>query len=441
MSLLSGFEAYYKRVHSIGETYETSDLGTSPIFDYQTIPVSVELASELDYRLEQLASYYIKKESRATDILTNGLHIPSPMTFTRLQQRYITLLNKHPDHGIMSIAKKLEVSPRTAKREMINLFSQYGFHVAARLDYHQFGLVHYGVRFRAQSLSKAQKFDLWMHTELMHGKTLPFLLGYGWDVNQMDGCLFLLVPNQTLQLQRVKQIIEEIRNQYCTSIEYHEITGFYSNLSFDFYDHTSAEWQIVSDLLTEGTLKFIENHGPQFSALQGFNYAAYSHSFNQADWILALCLSEGLLTKHERQELLETLGLSLASKTIWTHENHIKKSKKLCPYVTYSRLAFNDFLCIFLTCDDSRHELLHQLLSHHAMSHIFPTKEGAILVIGIPTGGASFLKHLTRTLLTVKGIQRITPIRLKREPSWTPHIRTHILWNHKRTQWIEPRDQ
>lgn len=441
LPLLAHFKAYHKRILYAGEANSTPELPDSSLFNYQTVPASIELAIEMEYRLELLASYHVKKGSRVADLLTSGFHIPLPMTFTRLQQRYIELLNKHPDYGNGITAKKLGVNPRTVKRESMKLFSQYGVHVASRLDFLHFGLVHYGVRFRAKSLSEAQKFDTWIRSELMHGKTLPFLLGYGWDVNQMDGCLFFLVPNQILRQQQLQHKLEELQNQYLATLETHEITGFYTNLSFNFYDHTSGKWQIASDLITEGTLKFIEEHGPQFPLLQGFDYTPYTHSFNQTDWLLTASLSEGLLTKRERQELVKKYGFSLADKTIWARENRLKKAKALFPYVTYSRLAFDDFLCIFLTCDNSTLELLHQLLSQHAMSHLSPTTKGAILFIGIPTGGASIMKQLTHTLLTIDSIRDITPLRLKREPPWVPHLRTHTLWNHKKTHWEEPKEQ
>ncbi len=435
--LLTHLQAYQDRVFRIGEIIEDPHIPAHSSFNYRSMPISNQLATEIDHRLELMSSYQLNNGSRVSELLTSGFHISFPMIFDSFQVRYLEALNRNPQSGLVALAKKLSVSPRTVTRESYKLWSHYRVHIGAILDIHQFGLVHYGIQFRAQSRDSAQKFDIWIRNELRFGKELPFLSGIGWDVNQVEGFFHILIPNQVKQLNRFENKMQEMKKQYLQTYKIHRIKGFYTNISFDFYNHVVGEWQITSDLLTEGTLQFIRKYGPQFPRLRGFDYSRQKISFKQTDWLLALCLSEGILTKTERRELLAKKGISLADKTIWAREHRLKNTKAVFPYLAFSRVAFKDYICIFVTCHESTLELFHQLSAQHALSQIIPTEDGAIILIGIPQGGASFMKQLTHTLVNISGLDLLAIFRLNREPALVPNLRTHRLWNEARKQWDE----
>ena len=258
------------------------------------------------------------------------------------------------------------------------------------------------------------------------------------DVNNQDGCLLLYSPNQATWIKTIYGLLENIHEHFFVTSDIHRIKGCYSHISFDYYDHVSQQWRILSDVQTEGLAQFIEHHGEQFAPLRGFDYSQDPISFNQADWLLALTLSEALLTKKERTHLLSKYGFPLAEKTVWTHERRLKKMKTLFPSVAFSHLTFEDILCIITQSDEVILPTFHQLISQYAMSRLYPTDKGAIIFIGIPGGGASLMKQLTRTLLNMSDIRTVSVLRFKRDIPQEPALSTVTLWNATEQQWKEP---
>lgn len=435
--LLTHFELYLDQVFRTSISEKALNIAPHPLFSYQSHPASLELARELDYRLDLLSAYSLSKSDRIVDLLSAGLIIQQPISFSRLQVEFIQLLAKHPRIGNVALAKKLAISPRTVKQLYRELFLQKGIRRAGIIDPHHFGLVHFGVRFQTKSIKATYRFEELLRNIDFRSKNFPFILGYGFDVNQLDGFLSVFVPNQRSFLAGFEKTLSSLQGQFFDFYEIHHILGFYSNVSFDCYDHISRQWRITSDLRTEGIFRFIEEHGPQFIPLSGFEYHQQDISYNQIDWLLALSICEGLLSKQERNKLLASHGFQLSSKTIWAHEQRLVKDKTLFPYLAFSRLAFDDIICIIINCEESMLETLHQLLAQYPFSRLAPTKQGAIMFIGMPISGSSLLKQLTRTLLIIPGLTHVSILRFKRDLPQIPLIQTFKLKKSKTNQWIE----
>lgn len=435
--LLNQVIVYLKRVFY--STIDTeSDIAAHPQFNFRKQPASLELARELDYRLNLLASYHLSLPDRISELLTAGLQISLPVTVNHLQTKLIQVRAQNPGIGVVALAKELEISPRTANRELQKLFSQYGIRIAAVLDPHKFGLVHFGVRFQGKSLEVVQAFDTWLRKHGARNWELPFLLGIGLDINQLDGFFSVYVPNQVKSLSKFHQRMEWLQEQFFSILEISRISGFYTNISFDCYDYVTQQWNVPSDLRTEGTLRFIEEHGPQFSPLQGFNYKLSPIRFTQPDWLIALMQCEGVMNKTEPRKLLRHYGYPLADKTIWAHRQRLKNTNAYFPYLAFSRLAFEDIIGLIVKCDETTLEIIHQLLTQFVVSRLFPTSEGAIIFIGVPFSGASLLKQLTHTLLNMPKIKKLTVLRFKRDLPLTPPISTYSLWNSNNQLWYWP---
>ena len=71
------------------------------------------------------------------------------------------------------------------------------------------------------------------------------------------------------------------------------------------------------------------------------------------------------------------------------------------------------------------------------MSRLYPTDKGVIIFIGIPSGGASLMKQLTRTLLNISDIRTVSVLRFKRDIPQGPALSTVTLWNAAEQQWKE----
>ena len=429
---------YLNRVFLGASEIADSDVRDYPLVGIRHQPLSYELGTELEFRLHRLASFGLADGDRAIELLTAGLLPPSPLKLNRRQTEFLTTQQLNPEIGTVALANILGISPRIMKREKQQLFSQYGIRNASILDPQRFGLIQYCILFRTKSIEATQAFDTWIRTKALRENQLPFLLGCGWDVNNQDGCLLFYSPNQSSWIRTIHRLLENIREQFFVTSDIHQIKGYYSHISFDYYDHVSQQWRILSDVQTEGLAQFIDHHGEQFPPLRGFDYSQDSITFNPADWLLALTLSEALLTKKERTHLLSKYGFPLAEKTVWKHERQLKKMKTLFPSVAFSRLTFDDIICIITQSDEVILPTFHQLISQYTMSRLYPTNKGAIIFIGISSGGASLMKQLTRTLLNFSDIRTVSVLRFKRDIPQEPALSTVTLWNATAQQWKEP---
>ena len=429
---------YLQRVFLRASEKANSGVSDHLLFDARHQPLSYELGTELEFRLQRVANFGLADGNRAIELLTAGLLPPTPLKLNRRQAELLTTQQLNPEIGSVALADILGISPRIVKREKQQLFSQYGIRNASMLDPQRFGLILYCIQFRTKSIEASQAFNTLIRTEASRENRLPFLLGCGWDVNNQDGCLLLYSPNQTSWIKAVHGLLANIREQFFVTTDIHQINGCYSHISFDYYDHVSQQWRILSDVQTEGRAQIIEQHGEQFAPLRGFDYSQDPISFNQADWLLALTLSDALLTKKERTHLLSIYGFPLSEKTVWTHEKRLKRTNALFPSLAFSHLTFEDILCIIMQSDEAILPTFHQLISQYAMSRLYPTDKGAIIFIGIPSGGASLMKQLTLTLLNISEIQTVSVLRFKRDIPQRPAISTVSLWNASTQQWKEP---
>lgn len=427
---------YQLRVRGIPS--QATALVESSQFNSQTIPKSFDIAAEIDHRLRLLASYQLKNANRVIQLLLAGLAITQSPTPTQQQTRFFSKLHEDPLIGNMKLANSMGISPRTVKTEKNVIFSEFGSRIASWLDPHRFGLIHLGIHIRTKSLQASQDVEKRFRREAISKGALPFLHGFSFDVNRQDAFISLFVPDQIQARTKVNQIIHELSELYFEEYEIHQILGFYEKLNLTSYDHVSQEWQILSDLRTEGSRRFIEEYGPQFQPPRGFSYTRARIEFNQSDWILVLSLCEGLLERKERRELLTTYGFQMADKTVWAHENQLHKTGVYFPYLTFSRLYFDEIICLMLICDSSTFDFLKQFITQFTSSQLLPTEKGAIIKIGTFSWAPSLTNQLIHTLLELPDIDKVSVMRLKREVPQVPAINTFNLWNAKTKRWDVP---
>jgi len=402
---------------------------------FNNLPPSLEMAAEIDYRLTLLENYQINNAARISQLLLAGLQIPQPIIFSQLQIDYLSMLHQNPMMGTVQLAKEIGVSPRTIKREKNQLNAQYGLCVASMMDPHQFGLVHIGVQFRTKSLKSSQEIETRIYQEAKSNRILAFLHGFAFDVSQREGIISSFLPNQMQARNHFDQFIREINDLYCEEISIHYIQGCYVNLNFGSYNHVSQEWQATSDLRTEGTRRFIEEYGFQFPPPRGYIYRHNVLPFTPADWILILSLCEGLLERKDRRALLAQYDFAMAEKTVWAHERRLQKAQAYFPFLTFSRLFFDETICVIVKCEPTTIEFLHQFVTQFVMSRIQPIMDGIILFLGVPSGASSLTNQLTHTLLDLPGLKEVSVLRLKRDLPHLPSILTYQLWNPKTKQW------
>jgi hypothetical protein len=344
-------------------------------------------------------------------------------------------MHHDPKIGTVNLSKTLHVSPRTSNQQKHELLSNFGARIGAVIDPQRFRLAHVGVRFRTKSLKASQNIEHWIFQEAHLNGALPLLQGFGFDVDQQDGLLMLFLPDERLVLAQFHQTLEKVADSHLESYEIITFQGFFTNVTFSSYNHVSQQWHIAPDLRTEGTRRFIEEYGPQFPPPRGILYQQKPLAFNQADWILALGICEGLVDRKNRQCIIASYGFPLAYKTIWAHEHRLETAQAFIRYLTFSNLLFAEIICIIIVCEPPMVDFFHQFSTQFAMSRLFPTPNGIVLFIGIPTQASSLTNQLIHTLLDIPGLHKIDVLRLKRDLPRTPPIHTFRLWNPNTKRW------
>jgi hypothetical protein len=398
-------------------------------------PLSYEIANELDYRLRLLTEYKFSSFDRIFDFLKSGLNPLTSATFTRHQVSLIKRVNQKPNQGTVALSRQLRVSPRTVRKNLQYLYNQYGFRIAALLDVQRFGLSHFGLYFRTRGIEYAHDFENWIRNSVDAFELSPLLLGYGFDLNHLDGYCSFFIPDRIRFIKRMEKKLKWLEREFFESIMLLKIKGNFSNVNFDSYDYVSQRWSLFADLTTEGTFSFIKDHGPQFPLPRGVHYSSILSRFSEVDWLLALMCCTGFLEKPERVKTLSRYGFPLAEKTVWAHERKLVRNQTLIPTILFSNLAFEDIICILIQCEEQLVTNLIQIVIQYAHSRIQPTNEGVVFFIGVPTGGSGLINHLTRTLVQEAGIHQFIILRLKQDIPQTPSLETYDLWDNESQQW------
>ena len=406
-----------------------------PPLTFFSEPLSYEIANELDYRLRLLAEYHFSSFNRIFAFLTSGLNTFTSSTLTRNQVALVKLVNEKPNQGIVALSRQLKVSPRTVRKDQLSLSDNYGFRIAAILDVPQFGLSHFGFYFRTRGIEYAHDFENWIRIPSNALEISPFFLGYGFDLNHLDGYCSFFIPDRIRSIRRMEKILKWLEREFFESIMLLKIKGNFSNVNFDSFDYVSQRWSLSADLTTEGTFSFIKEHGPQFPLPRGVQYSSMISRFNEVDWLLALMCCTGFLEKAERVNTLAQYGFPLAEKTVWAHERKLLRSQTLIPAMVFSNLAFEDIICIIIQCEEQLVTNLVQIVIQYAFSRIQLTNKGVVFFIGVPTGGSGLINHLTRTLVQDAGIHQFIILRLKQDIPQTPSLETYDLWDSENQQW------
>ncbi|MFX1563788.1 MAG: hypothetical protein ACFFDP_10850 [Promethearchaeota archaeon] len=406
-----------------------------PRFDYRNIIHSRAMAYELDRRIQLISEYQLTSATRIVDLLLAGINPPTPLLLTQRQVTLLNVLGRNPEISVSALTREISSTHRTIKQEKERLFELYGVHIASILDPHCFRLAHYSVHFHTKSSEAAQKFDKWLRFNCLD--SFPFLLGFAFNVDHQQGYFTLYIPDQHSHLTAFQREILKLEKQFLEDVQVHRILGCYTNTSFDWYDYSAQEWELKADLHTVGTLHFIKEHGDQFPQPRGFLYTNQPIRFDQIDWIIATTYTGFPLEKSERYNILAGHGFTLSEKNKWNLEQKLKKTGTLFPYLTFSTLAFNDFLCYFIICSQQTITTLLQISQQLPFSRLHPTEKGAILILGLPREGPSFVKHMTRTLVQLPGVKDFTVNRCEHDIHLTPYPSTGHLWNSSSQLWMK----
>ena len=103
-------------------------------------------------------------------------------------------------------------------------------------------------------------------------------------------------------------------------------------------------------------------------------------------------------------------------------------------------LVFDGWLCCFISCPRKTKLTLKQVATQLPYSRLHPTDQGAILILGIPQGTPSFVKHLTRTLIQHPNVSSFTLFRFQNDIQLPPRLSTNQWWNSTTQLWELPID-
>jgi hypothetical protein len=406
-----------------------------PLFDANLVPISQELASELENRISDLAEFQLTSSAKVQSYLLNGLRPSKPIRFTKRQIALLLEIAQHPTYRIQHLVQQLRTSARTIRKELTWLKEQLGFHIAYQLNPHQFHLKHFVVYFRTKSLKATRNLETKLFETQKNLEQWPLFLGYGFDVTQREGFFATYIPNQERTKQNFQHTLKNLKEKYMEKSQSFQINGFSAELNFDCFDFTTQEWKIEADLQTEGSLQFFKEHGYPFYRFHKIAYSDNSSSFDQVDWMLTLLLANGRFSRAERKAIINEYGFPLASKTIWAREHQLRIKGLIHPYPAFSPLIFEDIIGIFVKSNPFAIDLIKRLSFQFPYAQIFLAGDGAIAFIATPISGPSLATQLTRSLLQLNDLKEFNVLRFKRNYCFVPTLRSYKFWNRHLGIW------
>jgi hypothetical protein len=396
---------------------------------------SPELADFFEQRLDLIERYKITDVHRIIDIMTAFSYLPPYPFEIRLSPRKVRLLIQLYENPVIpntQLARKINSTPRTIRKELEDLRRYFGFTIANFLDYHKFKLAHMLVIFRTKSLDHSKEL-----VYFVQGERPLFLRAFTFDEDYRVGFMTFTIPDQPKGHQLFDQRLTWFQDNYFQEWTITRTLEASYSMSFDAYDTKSNSWVCDSPLVSEAMLQFIQSHSYSIPKPHSLKYTK-PMQFTQLDFLLGQ-----LARNHVRplniefiQKELDKRGFELAKKTIWAKLLRFRKEKIHVPMVYYEAAFFESFITLHIQCKKNIRDQVALLPSLLPYAFISILDSGVLISFHQPSRCGAITGQLVQALGNCSGVTDVVAIRRGDNIGTPSTVDNYIRWDESRQRWL-----
>ncbi len=430
--LLDNLAVYVKRILGITLTETDLNLSEHPHISGLVAIPHQRTHNSIVRRLRVVIRFNITSYDKLKRDLLLGLF---PQYADPLKGREVTLLSllyQQPRLSTPQLAKELEVSTPTVRKQMKELEEKVGLRFTNFVDSRRFKLRHFVVCFKTRGVEASYRLEQLLEEEMStYIKTAVF------DAAYQRGYASFQIPDQVRPLRLFRKQITKLEEVFLETIQIHDITANYMSINFDSFDFETGDWLIEGDVTTLGLITFAKENWEILPKPRGLPNTQ-TRSFDQLDFYLAIFLiMEGRVQEKNLIDRLVRVGIRRPRTTISTRKNKLLQEKTLLPYILFASPLLPVFLTFAIRCNPQITELLVVATAQMPYVFISTSEVGCLIGVNVSSQCLGSIIHLLSSLQREKGVQEVMQIQQYKNLGTRSMVRIGSKWNGSYWTWHE----
>ena len=430
--LLDNLKLYAKRVR--GEPLSEEDHRLQPYKDFagMVVPPRERTYNSLLRRLKVILRFNITSYEKVTRDILRGLVSEETDRITGREIRLMTLLYQRPNTPQAQIAKELNVSLPTIRKDIKNLEEKVALRFMNLVDWGRFKLRHYGIFFTTSGVDASRHLAKFIDDNMS-----AYLRALNFDTTFQRGYAGFIIPDQGRPTQLFLEQVEFLNERFFTNYQLHQIQKYHQAICFDHFDYETSTWIIEGDVSTLGLLNFVRENWAILPKPRGLSNTL-SRSFDNLDFYLACFLAgDGQAPMKKILNRLNAVDIDAPRTTVSTRKNRLYKERTLEPFFGFATPQLPFFISFAFRCEPHISEQLAVAVAQMPQGFMFISNIGCVLNIHVPSRSLGNILNLLSLTLGEEGVHEVWQMQQYQNLGSYGSARLAHKWNGSYWNWSE----
>jgi DNA-binding CsgD family transcriptional regulator len=430
--LLDNLKLYAKRVKGVPLNEEDHKLQPYKEFDGMVVTPRERTYNSLLRRLKVILRFNITSYEKVTRDLLRGLISEETDRITGREIRLMALLYQRPNTPQAQMAKELNVSLPTIRKDVKTLEEKIGLRFANMVDWGRFKLRHYGIFFITSGVDASRNL-----AKVLNGDMSTYLRRVNFDTTFQRGFAGFLIPDQGKPTQLFSEQIKFLSEKFFEEYQLHQIKKYHQSICFDHFDYETSTWMIEGDVSTLGLLNFVRENWAILPKPRGLSNTL-ARPFDDLDYYLA-CLLGGDSNAPMKKILgrLEAVGIKAPRTTVSTRKNRLYKERTLEPFFTFGTPQLPFFITFAIRCEPHIAEQLAVAVAQMPQGFVSISNMGCVINVHVPSRSLGTILNLLSITLEEEGVHEVWQMQQYRNMGSYGPARIAHKWNGSYWTWSE----
>lgn len=430
--LLDNLRIYSKRVQGFPLSQE--EYLTKPHNDFAGLVVvpRERTYNSLLRRLKVILRFNITSYEKVTRDLLQGLITEEVDRLSGREIRLLSLLYQRPYTPQAQMAKELDVSLPTMRKDIRNLEEKIGLRFANMIDWGRFKLKPIALFFNTKNLEASRSLQRVFENEMS-----AYLVSASFDASMQRGFAGFRVPDQGKPLQLFHDQLQFLEEIFFDSVQIHEVRKIYQSICFEHFDYDTSTWLIEGDVLTLGLLNFVRENWTILPKPRGLSITL-ARSFDKLDYYLASFLvGDARAPMQKIQNRLASVGIDVPRTTVSTRKTRLMKEGTMEPYFVFGSPQLPFFITFAIRCDPYRAEQLVVAVAQMPLAFAQVTNIGCFVNVSVPSRSLGNILNLLSRTREEDGVEEIWQMQQFRNLGSAAPALIAEKWNGSYWNWSE----
>lgn len=430
--LLDNLKLYAKRVKGLPLNEEDHELQPYKDFDGMVVTPRERTYNSLLRRLKVILRFNITSYEKVTRDLLRGLVSEEADRITGREIRLLSLLYQRPNTPQSRIAKELNVSLPTIRKDIKVLEEKINLRFANHIDWGRFKLRHYGVFFMTSGVDASRRLERVLNEEMS-----SYLTTVNFDTTMQRGFAGFRIPDQGKPVQLFLDQIELLSEHFFEVYQCHQVQKYFQSICFDHFDYDTSTWLIEGDVSTLGLLNFVRENWTILPKPRGLSNTL-ARSFDQLDYYLASFLfGDGRASMKKILDRLKAVGIDVPRTTVSTRKTRLYKEKTLEPFFAFGTSQLPFFITFAIRCEPYISEQLVVAVAQMPQAWAQVSNIGCVVNISVPSRSLGTILNLLSLTLGEEGVHEVWQMQAYKNLGTYGPAQIAPKWNGSYWNWSE----